>query len=425
VAHIAVKTEALGKQYRLGTFAPLRYGRLTETLSDAALASFGRGRRSSAERRARDQFWALRDVSFEVAEGDVVGVIGPNGAGKTTLLKILSRITRPSAGQAELRGRVGSLLEVGTGFHQELTGRENVYLNGAILGMGRAEVRRKFDEIVAFSEVERFLDTPVKRYSSGMAVRLAFAVAAHLEPEILIVDEVLAVGDAAFQRKCLGKMESVGREGRTVLFVSHNMAAVTHLCDWALQLEAGRILRSGRTDEVVHAYLQEASGEGRLSVSDRTDRRGGGQLRIRAITLRREDGAELGALHLGQPAAIELEYDSPSVSPLRNVAVSLALDSLFGQRVTTLQNEAAGQSFDELPPRGVIVCELPRVPVLPGAYQLTFYVTVNGVQADWLINAGTIEVTEGDYFGTGKVPQSQDGLVVFDQRWRARPAAGD
>jgi lipopolysaccharide transport system ATP-binding protein len=423
VSDVVITTEALGKRYRIGTFAPLRYGRLTESLAAAARAPFGRGRGSETRDGDRELFWALRDVSFQVGEGDVVGIIGRNGAGKTTLLKILSRITRPSAGRAELRGRVGSLLEVGTGFHLELTGRENVYLNGAILGMSRAEVRRKFNEIVAFSEVERFLDTPVKRYSSGMAVRLAFAVAAHLEPEILIVDEVLAVGDAAFQRKCLGKMESVGREGRTVLFVSHNMAAVSHLCDWAIQLDAGRLVRSGETDDVVRAYLQEASGEARLSVANRTDRKGSGQLRIRAVTLRGEDGEELGALHLGRPAAIELEYDSPADRPLRNVAVSLALDSILGQRVTTLQNEAAGQSFETLPPRGVIACELPRVPILPGAYELTFYVTVNGVQADWLINAGTVEVTEGDYFGTGKVPRSQDGLVVFDQRWRARSAA--
>src|SRR5712691_3252284 len=227
VTDFAIRVEGLGKRYRIGERE--RYRALRDTIADAIKAPLRR-LRSGRPSLVDNTIWALRDVSLEVAPGEVFGVIGHNGAGKSTLLKILSRITAPSEGRAELRGRVGSLLEVGTGFHPELTGRENVYLNGAILGMRRSEVRRKFDDIVAFAEVEQFLDTPVKRYSSGMAVRLAFAVAAHLEPEILIVDEVLAVGDAAFQRKCLGKMESVGREGRTVLFVSHNMAAVTHLC---------------------------------------------------------------------------------------------------------------------------------------------------------------------------------------------------
>src|SRR5262245_9372533 len=241
-----------------------------------------------------------------------------------------------------------------------------------------------------------------------MYVRLAFAVAAHLEPEILIVDEVLAVGDAAFQRKCLGKMESVGREGRTVLFVSHNMTAVNHLCDWAIQLDHGHVKRSGPTAEVVRAYLAETAGAARLSVADRTDRRGNGRLRVQAITLRGDDGSEIGALHLGEPATIEVHYTSPRGQQLRNVAVDLALDTIFGQRVTLLRNEMAGRNLDVLPPRGTIACRVPRLPLVPGAYQLTFYVTVNGVQADWLINAGTIDVVEGDYFGTGRIPRAQD-----------------
>jgi lipopolysaccharide transport system ATP-binding protein len=417
---VAITTEGLGKQYRLGTTAPLRYGVLTESLTQAVRAPFGRLLGSASQPGNRDLFWALHDVSFDVREGDVVGIIGRNGAGKSTLLKILSRITRPSAGRAELRGRVGCLLEVGTGFHQELTGRENVYLNGAILGMGRAEVRRKFDEIVAFAEVERFLDTPVKRYSSGMAVRLAFAVAAHLEPEILIVDEVLAVGDAAFQRKCLGKMESVAREGRTVLFVSHNIAAVNALCEWALQLDAGRVVRTGPTRDVVRAYLAETVGEGRIAVRDRIDRKGNGRLRVNAITLRDSHGAEVSALRLGEPAAIELEYESSDGKALPHVSVEIGLDSIFGQRVTTLESELAGSPFEVLPPSGAIVCELEKVPLLPGAYQLTFYITVGGVQADWLINAGTIEVFEGDFFGTGRIPRAQDGLLVVEQQWGTR-----
>ena len=250
-----IAVSELSKRYRLGHLA--RYDTLRDALGHGIrrLARFGREDRAGA---AREDFWALRDVSFEVKRGEVIGIIGRNGAGKSTLLKILSRITEPTTGTIELRGRVASLLEVGTGFHPELSGRENVFLNGAILGMSRGEIRRKFDEIVAFAEVERFLDTPVKHYSSGMYVRLAFAVAAHLEPEILVVDEVLAVGDAQFQKKCLGKMRQVSSgEGRTVLFVSHNMPAVQALCQRALHLHGGRIVASGEVDPVISRYLAD------------------------------------------------------------------------------------------------------------------------------------------------------------------------
>jgi lipopolysaccharide transport system ATP-binding protein len=416
MSDLAMRVEGLGKRYRLGKFAGGGYGRLTEALSDAARAPFRLGRRRQDEPRIQT-IWALRDVSFDVEAGDVVGIVGRNGAGKTTALKLLSRITRPTEGRAVLNGRVGSLLEVGTGFHPELTGRENVYLNGAILGMRRSDVRRRFDEIVSFAEVDRFLDTPVKRYSSGMAVRLAFAVAAHLEPEILIIDEVLAVGDAAFQRKCLGKMQSVGGEGRTVLFVSHNMAAVEHLCSWAIQLDHGHVVRRGPSADVVRAYLEEAAGDARLSVEDRPDRKGNGQLRVRAIVLRDAEGHEVSSLRLGEPARIELEYVASAGKPLNHVSVELALDTIFGQRVTSLQNEVAGQDFETIPPAGRISCLLPRVPLLPGSYQLTFYITVNGLQADWVINAGTIEVAEGDFFASGRPPRTHDGLVAVAQDW--------
>ena len=254
-----VRVEGLGKQYRIG--ARRRYRTLRETVVEAATAPLRWWRRGSAGDRGgpANRIWALRDVSFEVKRGDVVGVVGRNGAGKSTLLKLLSQITEPTTGEVEIRGRVGSLLEVGTGFHPELTGRENVYLNGAILGMARAEIRAKFDEIVAFAEVEAFLDTPVKRYSSGMYMRLAFAVAAHLEPEILVVDEVLAVGDAAFQKKCLGKMKDVSRQGRTVLFVSHNMHAVNALCSRGLVLHQGRVAFDGTAAGSVARYLDQGA----------------------------------------------------------------------------------------------------------------------------------------------------------------------
>src|SRR4051794_37959089 len=251
-----ISVENLGKRYRLGaTRSNERYMALRDVISEKA-KSLVRGNRSKHDGRVSrtQEFWALKNVSFEVHRGEVVGIIGRNGAGKSTLLKILSRITEPTEGRIRIKGRVASLLEVGTGFHPELTGRENVYLNGAILGMRGAEIKRKFDEIVAFAEVEKFLDTPVKRYSSGMYVRLAFAIAAHLEPEILVVDEVLAVGDAAFQKKCMGKMHDVAGQGRTVLFVSHNMAAVSNLCQRGIVLNRGRVTFDGSAKEALQVY---------------------------------------------------------------------------------------------------------------------------------------------------------------------------
>jgi lipopolysaccharide transport system ATP-binding protein len=252
MSDIAMTVEHLGKSYRIGR-AQQRHDTLRDALASRlrGLAKSGDGRRTTDD----GTIWALKDVSFEVQRGEVVGIIGRNGAGKSTLLKILSRITEPTEGRAVIHGRVGSLLEVGTGFHPELTGRENIYLNGAILGMRRAEIARKFDAIVAFAEIEKFLDTPVKRYSSGMYVRLAFAVAAHLEPEIFIVDEVLAVGDAAFQKKCLGKMGDVAHEGRTVLFVSHNMGAIAQLCSTSVLLQSGCVAAIDKSDKVIHQYL--------------------------------------------------------------------------------------------------------------------------------------------------------------------------
>jgi lipopolysaccharide transport system ATP-binding protein len=251
-----IHVEGIGKRYRLGQ--TVRHDTLREAIMDRV--RFGRRSRSTDERRVKQDFWALKNVSFDVAEGEVIGIIGKNGSGKSTLLKILSRITPPTEGRVRLRGRVASLLEVGTGFHPDLSGRENIYLNGAILGMQRQEIKSRFDEIVAFAEVEQFLDTPVKRYSSGMYVRLAFAVAAHLDPQILIVDEVLSVGDAEFQKKCLGKMGEVAKGGRTVLFVSHNMAAVQILTTRAVLLSGGRMIESAETEKVVSTYLKRSTG---------------------------------------------------------------------------------------------------------------------------------------------------------------------
>ncbi|HYE15903.1 MAG TPA: ABC transporter ATP-binding protein [Pyrinomonadaceae bacterium] len=288
-----IKVEGLGKEYRVGG-AQAAYSTLREAVSDAVMRPLGRLRGRGEGGPARgdgDRFWALKDVTFDVMPGEVVGIVGRNGAGKSTLLKILSRITEPSEGRVELYGRVGSLLEVGTGFHPELTGRENIFLNGAILGMRKAEIERKFDEIVRFAEIERFIDTPVKRYSSGMYVRLAFAVAAHLEPEILIVDEVLAVGDAAFQKKCLGKMGEVARGGRTVLFVSHNMGAVNQLCTRAVHVAGGRVKDIGPTRQVVTDYLSELFRGGGEDLEELRQLRTGAGVRFRRIELASADGA--------------------------------------------------------------------------------------------------------------------------------------
>jgi lipopolysaccharide transport system ATP-binding protein len=308
MTEIAIRAEHLGKLYRIGPRE--RYRTLRETLTDAMYAPLRRIRSAFQPLNGDDTIWALKDVSFEIKRGEVVGVIGRNGAGKSTLLKILSRITEPTEGVAEIDGRVASLLEVGTGFHPELTGRENIYLNGAILGMKRVELDRKFDEIVAFAEVEKFIDTPVKHYSSGMHVRLAFAVAAHLEPEILLVDEVLAVGDATFQKKCLNKMQDVGRQGRTVLFISHNMPAITRLCPRTILLDEGRVVSDGPSHQVVSVYLQSSVGtRAAREWPDQSKAPGNSIVQLRAVRVRTEDGRITDAVDIRKLVGIEMEYE--------------------------------------------------------------------------------------------------------------------
>jgi lipopolysaccharide transport system ATP-binding protein len=311
MAAVAIRAEGLSKQYRLGQYRQ-GYRTLREELHRAVRFLV----RRDGGAPGRDTLWALDDVSFQIEQGEVVGIIGRNGAGKTTLLKILSRITEPTRGYADLRGRLGSLLEVGTGFHPELTGRENVFLNGAVLGMKRREVARKFDDIVEFAGVEKFIDTPVKRYSSGMYVRLAFSVAAHLEPEILIVDEVLAVGDAEFQKRCLGRIETIGRSGRTVIFVSHNMATVTRLCRRVILLDAGRIVLDGPSDEVTAYYLHSDTGtsssrawpDGSLAPGDEL-------VRLRAVRVVDPGGQTIQTVDIRHPVGIEIRFDILGTGP--------------------------------------------------------------------------------------------------------------
>jgi len=337
---VAIRVENLGKLYQIGEREA--YKALRDTLTDAlatpfrGLASLFNGRRSSVVGHPNDSIWALKDVSFEIKRGEVVGIIGRNGAGKSTLLKILSRITEPTEGYAAIHGRVGSLLEVGTGFHPELTGRENIYLNGAILGMRKAEIERKFDQIVAFAEIAKFIDTPVKRYSSGMYVRLAFAVAAHLEPEILLVDEVLAVGDAAFQKKCLGKMGDVAKEGRTVLFVSHNMAAVSTLCTSAFLLDEGSKLFDGPTMETIRQYfesVQSTSSEWIAPVSSERER-----ISLRAVRVKDTSGRVRVDFTNQEPIVIEIDVDIKEWIPY--LKVGFDLDVGWGAKVfTTFHND--------------------------------------------------------------------------------------
>lgn len=424
-----IKVESLGKKYTLSHQQQGENTSLREAITNSVaslgrkiLSPFPRCSSSLSASPGIEDFWALKDVSFEVRQGERIGIIGRNGAGKSTLLKILSRITEPTTGRVKIKGRVASLLEVGTGFHPELTGRENIFLNGAILGMSRQEIRRKFDEIVAFSEIEKFLDTPVKRYSSGMYVRLAFAVAAHLEPEILIVDEVLAVGDAAFQKKCLGKMEEVGREGRTVLFVSHNMAAVQHVCEKAMLLEHGNSQEIAATAEVVGLYLRKNVESAMQPLEWRKDRQGDGSIRFVGFSLQNDRGETVEHFIAGSDACLMLFYKSPAIGiTLDDVRIALRIDSLSGERLAHLSMEVSSNTFDGLlGSEGTIELRIPRLPLMPGMYLITLFSTVKGRIADWVQHAATVYVAEGDYFKTGRLPPAAQGFLLMDHSFSIR-----
>ena len=399
----AIRAEALSKRYLLGERAG--YGALRDTLTRALQAPFrrARGRRPSTQ---REWIWALQDVSFEIAPGEIVGVIGRNGSGKSTLLKILARITDPTRGRAAVYGRVGSLLEVGTGFHPELTGRENIFVNGAILGMKRAEIARKFDEIVGFAEVDRFIDTPVKFYSSGMQMRLAFAVAAHLEPEILLIDEVLAVGDTAFQKKCLGKMGDVARGGRTVLFVSHDLTAVQVLCGRALRLKQGRLEAIGPVNEQIAAYLADTRQAGPLAV-DRA--------------LRLSTGLELprfgfvpNPVASGAPADFEVVIESREASRVHELAV-LVHDAV-GRRVGVIDFRHAGAPFDVAAGgRLALRAHLPSLPLVEGEYRIGL--SLRGQDAhDILYDLVTLEVSMPAGLEFVPYQAAIRGVLAFDYR---------
>ena len=414
-----VDANGIGKRYSLGQFQG-GYQLLTESLAQKM--------RTIRAPRKREEFWALRDVSFEVQPGEKFAIVGHNGAGKSTLLKILSRVTPPTTGEISMRGRVGALLEVGTGFHPELTGRENVFLNGAILGMKRTEIERKFDEIVEFAEVARFIDTPVKRYSTGMQLRLAFAVAAHLEPEVLIIDEVLSVGDLAFQEKCLGRMEEIAGEGRTLLFVSHNLPAVRNLCDRGILLVRGSKVAEGDTESIIGSYLDTIREDAAADLSSRSDREGTGRVRFESISF--ESRGEARDMPVsGEDLDIVLRYRSPDGSAVRNASFSISISTILGNLILQLQSDATGVAFETLAPEGEIRCRVPRFGLPGGRYSINVMARAAGDIADWIQRAADLTVADGDYFGSGRTVPDSHRTVLVEQEWFAaeagevRPAA--
>jgi lipopolysaccharide transport system ATP-binding protein len=416
VSAVAVRTERLSKDYVVGARSGYGYDSLRERLTELAAApvrAVSRRRRSEqAEERC---LHALVDLSLAIGQGEVLGIIGNNGAGKSTLLKVLSRITEPTSGWAEIAGRVGSLLEVGTGFHPELTGRENIYLNGAILGMRQAEIRRQFDEIVAFAGIERFLETPVKRYSSGMYVRLAFSVAAHLQTEVLLVDEVLAVGDAEFQRKCLGRMDAVAREGRTVLFVSHNMAVIQSLCRRGIVLQAGRLVADGPVDEAVAHYLRSLEQAMAVDLRDRTDRSGWHRIRVSALEIAGESGA---ALATGGPARFVLTLTGlqPGTTCTLTVLNNLGqpVCRFASGNVSALDRSVPQPAAEDSPAR--FVCEVDELPLLPGRYRVDVLVRGTHHTEDRIASAAMFDVEPGVLAGR-PVPRTGSGDVAVAHRW--------
>ena len=411
----AIQASHLGKQYRIGA-APERYNTLRDSLGGMLKAPIRRIRQGFMPSADEDPntIWALRDISFTVEQGQVLGVIGRNGAGKSTLLKILSRVTEPSAGEVRIRGRVGSLLEVGTGFHPELTGRENIYLNGAILGMRRSEIERKFDEIVAFSGVEKFIDTPVKRYSSGMYLRLAFAVAAHLEPEILVVDEVLAVGDAEFQRKCLGKMSDVAQEGRTVLFVSHNMSAILRLTEEAIVLDRGRMVMRAPTAEAVDFYMSSGFNKTGERLWDPAEVPAAAQpFRPIALRVRDRRGAVVDTVRSVEPFTVEIEYALDA--PIQGLRVGLYLMSMRGEMVFTSFDTDDPEKFERFtirqPGRYRSVCTLPGDLLNEGRYALGINASAYRVKRYFQDENALVFTVDGTGAPGKQWPEQRMGLV--------------
>jgi len=417
-----IEVKNLSKRYRIGLAAE-KSDSLADAIYQTILAPYYSLRNlkklSSFKEDEEDVLWALKDISFNVKDGEVLGIVGKNGAGKSTLLKILSRITSPTTGSINIKGRVASLLEVGTGFHPELTGRENVYLNGTILGMSKTEVQKKFDEIVNFSGVEKFIDTPVKRYSSGMRVRLAFAVAAHLEPEILIVDEVLSVGDYEFQKKCLGKMHDVAGHGRTVLFVSHNLAAVKSLCTRAILLSKGRLVDSGTPEEIIDTYLKDSLNEiERNTVAETTAREGNGIAKINDFFIINNKGEKTNKAETGEACKFVFEYQSNERQNFNQMFLGFGIRNENDERLTRLDMHDKGLIYNNVPANGKIICEIDKLPLQKGRYIIGIVLYVNGIIADLINHAATFNVEEGEYYKCGVI--NNNGPVFIDHEWKLK-----
>ena len=412
---VILKVENLSKQYRLGVLGTgtlshdiNRWWHKIRNKEDPYLKI---GEKNDRNTKGNSEYvWALKDINFEVKQGEVLGIIGKNGAGKSTLLKILSKITSPTTGSVKSRGRIASLLEVGTGFHPEMTGRENIFLNGAILGMSKKEISSKLDEIIGFSGCERYIDTPTKRYSSGMKVRLAFAVAAFLEPEILVVDEVLAVGDAEFQKKAIGKMKDISNTtGRTVLFVSHNMTAVQNLCTKALIVDDGSISYMGDVEEAIQIYLDSNIMNSKKTLISRKDRKGNQDLIFSNISFNKNK-----SILSGKPLDFQLNYKA--TKSFSGIHIALVICTGYEERIMVLDNGLQGIKINLNKGEGVINISLPQLYLLPGSYSVNIWCAHNQILLDYIINAGTLQVDAFDYYNTGKVPlKGKQGLLLTEK----------
>lgn len=412
-----IAVRGLSKQYKIGPDHSRRFslGRIVRR----ALRGF---RSNSADNRVygkREYFWALKDISFDVAKGERVGIIGRNGAGKSTLLKILSRVTYPTEGEARIRGRVTSLLEVGTGFNDNLTGRENVFLNASLHGLTPEEIAAKFDDIVSFSGVERFIDTPLKHYSSGMRVRLGFSVAAHVEPDILILDEVLAVGDLAFQEKCLKRVEGLVSEGRTILFASHSMGDLARYCEKVMWLDGGGMRFFGDTQSAINLYHDATVTKSPVTLAERNDRTGTGSFRFKSIRYLNEHSQPCNAAETGRDLQIALEYEAlvPIEKQPWDVVVCVIIENDKRQRIFGLPSEVLPVDLTKIHRSGNFVCRIRKLPLLPGVYEITASLLINRQLVDKLVCARRLPVFTGDYYGTGKLPLGHFGPVCVDFQW--------
>lgn len=417
----AIKIENLSKQYRLGLIGT---GTLSHDLNrwwamnvlrrEDPFLKIGEVN-NRATKGTSDYVWALKDINLEIERGDVVGIIGKNGAGKSTLLKILSRVTKPSTGSIRYKGRIASLLEVGTGFHPEMTGRENIYMNGAIMGMTRAEITRKLDEIIAFAGVERYIDTPTKRYSSGMTVRLGFAIAAHLEPEILVVDEVLAVGDAEFQKKAIGKMQDVSKgEGRTVLFVSHNMAAVKNLCKTGILLKDGMVDFVGGIENTIDSYLNLQEERSKINIENIQKRKGNGIIRFANIQFKDDKGNSRTNFEVGENIHITINYNVNEKFPkTKNSRIDIGINNMFGHRIAWLSSKMFADAIQD---NGEINFSITRNCLNEGQYNVNLYCDTDFGLSDHLIEVSKINIQFNDFYKTGRSIPNNQGYIVLDYK---------